>query len=149
MRNNFSRSEERSKIALMSFAILTAAGLVAGGCSTIGGTDYAEPRIIIVRNSSGINLAAVSLRGVREPGADSIRVGTISPVGAGVSQVFKRPTQPPPLPKRVVISWAVNAQRRYEREISLERVLTDPDAQTRDSLVFEITASGRVSIYKE
>ena len=149
MRNTLSKSEERSKIALLSFAVLTAAGLIAGGCSTIEGTNYTEPRIIVVRNSSGIHLAAVSLRGVGQPGGDSIRVGTISPVGAGVSQVFKRPTQPPPLPKRVVISWADYAQRQYEREISLERVLTDPDAQTRDSLVFEITALGRVRVYRE
>ena len=149
MRNNLSKPEEVFQIAILSFAILTAAGLIAGGCSTLDGTNYAEPRIITVRNSSGIYLSSVSLRGVVEPGGKSIRVGTISPVGAGVSQVFQRPTHPPPLPKRVVISWAIRGQRPYEREISLERVLTDPEAQTRDSLVFEITASGRVRVYRE
>ena len=40
-------------------------------------------------------------------------------------------------------------QRQYEREISLEQVLTDPDAQTRDTLVLEITAFGRVRVYRE
>ena len=149
MRNDFSKTEGISEIAVLSFAILTAVSLIAGGCSTIESTNYAEPRIIVVRNSSGIYLSAVSLRGVIEPGGNSARVGTISPVGAGVSQVFKRPTQPPPLPKQVVISWADYAQRQYERQISLEQVLTDPDAQTRDSLVFEITASGRVRVYRE
>ena len=149
MRNNFSRSEERSKIAVLFLATLAAAGLIAAGCSTVQRPNYAEPRIIVVRNSSGIHLATVSLRGVGERGGDSIRVGTISPVGAGVSQVFKRPTQPPPLPKRVVISWADYNQRQYERELSLEQVLTDPDAQTRDTLVFEITAFGRVRGYRE
>lgn len=149
MRNNFSKTEEGSEIVVLSFAVLAAASLIAGGCSAIEGTNYAEPRIIVVRNSSGIHLSAVSLRGVSEPGGDSIRVGTISPVGAGVSQVFKRPAQPPPLPKRVVISWVDYAQRQYEREISLERFLTDPDAQTRDSLVFEVTALGRVRVYRE
>jgi len=149
MRNSFSKTGERSEIAVLSLAMLAAVGLIADGCSTIEGTSYAEPRIIVVRNSSGIHLSAVSLRGVIEPSGKSIRVGTISPVGVGVSQVFKRPTQPPPLPKRVVISWAIRGQRPYEREISLERVLTDPEAQTRDSLVFEITASGRIDVYRE
>ena len=83
------------------------------------------------------------------PGGKSIRVGMISPVRAGVSQVFGRPSSPPPLPKQVVISWVDYAQRQHEREISLEQVLTDPDAQTRDSLVFEITAAGRINVYRE
>jgi len=149
MRNKFSKSEEVSQIAVLSFAMLTAVSLIAGGCSTVERTNYTEPRVIVVRNSSGIHLSAVSLRGVVEPGGKSIRMGTISPVGAGVSQVFQRPTQPPPLPKQVVISWVDYAQRPYERQISLERILTDPDAQTRNSLVFEITPSGRVRVYKE
>ena len=149
MINNFSKSEERREIAVLSFAILTAASLIAGGCTAIEGTNYTEPRIIVVRNSSGVNFAAVSLREASTSGRDSIRVGTISPVGAGVSQVFKRPSQPPPLPKQVVISWADYAQRQYERQISLEQVLADPDAQTRDSLVFEISAFGRVRVYRE
>ena len=149
MRNNLSKSQEISEIAILSFAILTAAGLITGGCSAIEGTGYAEPRAIVVRNSSGIHLSAVSLRGVIEPGGKSIRVGTISPVRAGVSQVFGRPSSPPPLPKQVVISWVDYAQRQYERQISLEQVLADPNAQTRDSLVFEITASGRINVYRE
>jgi len=149
MRNNFSKTEEISGIAALSFAILTAASLIAGGCSTIKKTNYAEPRTIAVRNSSGINLSVVSLREVRKPGGKSIRMGAISPVQTGVTQVFNRPSSPPPLPKQVVISWADYVQRQYEREISLEQVLTDPNAQTRDTLVFEITASGRINVYRE
>jgi len=149
MRNNFSKTEEISEIAVLSLAILTAVSLIAGGCSAIESTNYAEPRIIVVRNSSGIHFSAVSLRGVGKSGGNSIRVGTISPVGAGVSQIFERLSSPPPLPKQVVISWADYAQRQYERQISLEQVLTDPNAQTRDSLVFEITASGRIDVYRE
>ncbi len=149
MNNNFSRTKKISDIAVLSFAVLSAAGLVAGGCSTIRGANYEEPKIIAVRNSSGINLSVVSLREVSKPGGKSIRMGSISPVQAGVTQIFERPSSPPPLPKKLVISWIDYTQRQYEREISLEQVLTDPNAQTRDTLVFEITVSGRINVYRE
>ena len=149
MRNNFSKTKEISGIAVLSFAILTAASLIAGGCSAIKRTNYAEPKIIAVRNSSGINLSVVSLREVSKPGGKSVRMGSISPVLTGVTPVFNRPSSPPPLPKQIVISWTDYAQRQYEREVSLEQVLTDPNAQIRDTLVFEITSSGRINVYRE
>ena len=67
-------------------------------------TNYVEPKIIAVRNSSGINLSVVSLREVRKPGGESVRMGSISPVQTGVTPVFNRPSSPPPLPKQIVIS---------------------------------------------
>jgi len=112
-------------------------------------TNYAEPKIIAVRNSSKINLSVVSLREVSRPGEKSVRVGMISHIQTGITHVFERPSSPPPLPKQIVISWTDYAQKQYEREISLEQVLTDPNAQTRDTLVFEITASGGINVYRE
>ncbi len=112
-------------------------------------TNYAEPKIIAVRNSSKINLSVVSLIEVSKPGKKSIRRGVVSPVETGVTKVFERPSSPPSLPKQIVISWIDDAQKQYEREISLEEVLTDPNAQTRDTLVFEITASGGINVYRE
>ena len=149
MINNISKTEGITGIAVLSFVILTVASLITGGCSTFRGTNYIEPKIIAVRNSSGINLSVVSLREVSKPGKNSVRVGSISPVQTGVTQVFKRPSSPPPLSKQVVISWADYAQRQYEQEISLEQVLTDPNAQTKDTLLFEITATGGINVYRE
>lgn len=149
MRNNFSKTKGISGIAVLSYTIFTVGSLITGGCSTFRGTNYTEPKIIAVRNSSGINLSVVSLREVRKPGKNPVRVGSISPVQTGVTQVFKRPSSPPPLSKQVVISWADYSQRQYEREISLEQVLTDPNAQTKDTLLFEITASGGINVYRE
>ncbi len=112
-------------------------------------TNYAEPKIIAVRNSSKINLSVVSLIEVSKPGKKSVRRGVVSPVETGVTKVFERPSSPPPLPKQIVISWTDDDQKQYEREISLEQVLTDPNSQTRDTLVFEITASGGINVYRE
>jgi hypothetical protein len=149
MRNNTSRAEEISGIAVLSFTILTVSTLTAGGCSAITGKNYTEPKIIAVRNSSGINISVVSLREVRKSGKNSVRMGSISPVRAGITQVFNRPSEPPPLPKQIVISWTDYAQRQYEREISLEQALIDPNAQTKDTLLFEITANGGINVYRE
>lgn len=112
-------------------------------------TKYAEPKTIAVRNSSGTNLSVVSLIEVSKPGKKSVRRGVVSPVETGVTMAFERPSSPPPLPKEIVISWTDYAQTQYEREISLEEVLTDPNAQTRDTLVFEITESGGIYVYRE
>jgi hypothetical protein len=149
MRNNFLEIEDISCIAILSFTILTAPSLILGGCSAIIRTNHTEPKIIAVRNSSGINLSVVSLREVMKSGKKSVRMGSISPVQTGVTQIFNRPSSPPPLPQQVAISWADYAQRQYEREISLKQVLTDPNAKTRDTLVFEITPSGRINVYWE
>jgi len=149
MRNNFFMTKGILVIAVLSYTMFTVVSLIMYGCSTLSVTNYTEPKIIAVRNSSGVNLSFVSLREVRKPGKNSVRMGSISPVRTGVTQVFKRPSSPPPLSKQVVISWADYAQRQYEREISLEQVLTDPNAQTKDTLLFEITATGGINVYRE
>ena len=76
-------------------------------------------------------------------------MGRISPVPRGATQVFKRPSPPPPLPARVIISWTDYDQKQYEREISLEKILSDPNTQTKDSLVFEIRQFGRINVFKK
>jgi len=133
----------------MSFIMLSMISLLTGGCSTIQTTKYPELASLAVRNNSGTSLSVVTLRGVRTSGDKQVRMGRISPVPSGDTQVFKRYSSSPPLPGRVIISWTDYYQRQYEREISLEKILSDPDNQTKDSLVFEIRPYGRISVYKK
>jgi hypothetical protein len=102
-----------------------------------------------VRNTSGISLSVVTLRGVPNSGDKPVRMGSISPVPKGATQLFERPSSPPPLPTRVIISWTDYYQRQYKREISLEKILSDPNTKMKDSLVFEIGPSGRISVFKK
>jgi len=146
---NFTKTEKISKTLFMSFVMLSMISILTGGCSTIQTTKYAEPKIIAVRNNSGTSLSVVTLRGVRASGEKQVRVGSISPVPRGATQVFNRPSSAPPLPGRLIISWTDYYQRQYEQEISLDKILSDPDTQTKDSLVFEIRPSGRISVYKK
>ena len=146
---NFANTEQISKIMFMSFVLLSLISMLAGGCSTILRTKYPEPTSIAVRNNSGISLSVVTLRGVRNSGDKQVRMGRISPVPRGATQVFRRYSSSPPLPGRVIISWTDYYHMQYEQEISLEKILNDPDTQTKDSLIFEIRPSGRISIYKK
>ena len=146
---NFAKTEQISKIIFMSFVMLSMISMLVGGCSAIQRTKYPEPTSIAVRNNSGISLSVVTLRGVRNSGDKQVRMGRISPVPRGATQVFKRSSSAPPLPGQVIISWTDYYQRQYEREISLEKILSDPNTQTKDSLIFEIGSSGRISVYKK
>jgi hypothetical protein len=146
---NFANTEQISKIMFMPFVLLSMISMLAGGCSTILRTKYPEPTSIAVRNNSGISLSVVTLREARNSDDKQVRMGSISPVPRGVTQVFGRPSSPPPLPARVIISWTDDDQRQYEREILLKKILSDPNTQTKDSLIFEIRPSGRISVFKE
>jgi len=123
--------------------------LLAGGCSTIQKPKYSEPKIIAVRNNSGISLSVVTLSEVRNSDDEQIRRGSVSPVPRGATQVFKRPSSAPPLLARVIISWTDYDQGQYEREISLDKILSDPRTQTKDTLIFEIRPSGRINVFKK
>ncbi len=145
----FANTEQISKIMFKFFVLLSMVSMLAGGCSIIQRTRYAEPAIIAIKNSSGKSLSVVTLKEARNSGNKQVRVGSISPVPRGATQVFRRPSSPPPLPARVIISWTDYDQRQYEREIILEKVLSDPNTQTKDSLIFEIRSSGRISVFKK
>ena len=133
----------------VSFVILSMISLLVCGCSTMQKHKYPEPTTIAVRNSSRTSLSVVTLSEVPNSDDTQIRMGSVSPVPSGATQVFKRPSSPPPLPARVIISWTDYDQRQYEREISLEKILSDPNTQTKDSLIFEIGPSGRINVFKK
>jgi hypothetical protein len=132
---------------LGSLAPLGVIVLIAGGCSTPGRTKPPEPGRVAVLNNSGRHLDMVSLRGVPDTIGTPARMGSISPVPKGTIQVVERPTPRPPLPKRVVVSWIVHGHGQYEREVSLERILSSSNARTEDSLIFEILPFGRLNAF--
>ena len=146
---NFANTEQISKIMFMPFVLLGMISMLAGGCSIIQRTQYSEPTSIAVRNNSGISLSIVTLRGIRNSDDEQVRMGSVSPVPRGATQVFKRPSSAPPLPARIIISWTDYDQGQYEREISLDKILSDPNTQTKDTLIFEIRPSGRIHVFKK
>ena len=149
MVNYFSKTKQVSKIGFAALIILSMASLIASSCSTLEITKYSEPKNIAVKNSSGMYIHMVSLRGLPVSAGEPVRMGKISPVPIGATQIFTRPSSPPPLPKQVIISWIDSTQRQYDREISLEKVLSNSAVKSINFLVFEIGPSGRISVYIE
>ena len=146
---NFAKTEQTSRISFVSFVILSMISILTGGCSTIQKTMYPEPTTIAVRNNSGISLSVVTLREIRNSDDKQVRMGSVSPVPRGATQVFKRPSSPPPLPAQVIISWTDYDQGQYEQEISLEKILSGPNTQAKDTLIFEIGQFGRINVFKK
>ena len=149
MRNTLITTGTKNRDRTVSFVILSMISLLIGGCSAIQKAKYPEPTTIAVRNNSGVSLSVVTLSEVRNSDDTQIRRGSVSPVPRGATQVFKRPSPPPPLPARLTISWTDYNQRQYEREISLDKILSDPNTQTKDTLIFEIRPSGRINVFKK
>jgi hypothetical protein len=149
MVNIVSRTKQVSIIAVAYLIILSMVSLIASSCSTMGKSKYIEPKNIAVKNSSGNHLSMVSLRGIPGSAKEPVRVGKISPVPIGATQIITRPSSPPPLPKKVIVSWIDSTQRQYDSEISLEEVLINSAVKPTNFLVFEIGFSGRINVYTE
>lgn len=149
MIHNLPKTMQVSKNEFATLILFGMVILLASSCSTLERTKYSEPKTIAIKNGSGVYLYMVSLREVPESGGDSVRLGKISPVPIGTTQIITRPSSAPPLPKQVIISWIDSTQRQYDREISLEKVLRNSVVKDKDFLVFEIGFSGRINVYIE
>lgn len=122
--------------------------VLVAGCASMEKGRSIEPRVIIVRNNSGVDLNVVSLREVGKSDEQSARLGSVSPVSRGVSQVFVRPSPPPPLPDVLDVSWTDSRGREQAAQVSLKEVLKSSGSKG-DVLIFEIRPLGRIDIYLE
>lgn len=132
------------------FAGLVAAGLMASllpGCGAASLQQRREPSVVVVYNNSDMGFRVVSLRVAPESGTKSARIGSVSPVPRGASQVFGRPTGAPPLPRVAEISWTDDHGRDYTRKVALDAVLRDATRECGDVLVFEVRPFGDLAVY--
>lgn len=134
-------------------AIALLIGLTAVAC-TSGHTarhplHTAEPKTIIIRNHSGVNIDEVRLsaRGRSDDGA--IQFGAISPVLNGVDQAVVRGSSPPPLPSYLYLMWEEAQFVNVTVGVSLERVLAQASGHPAEALVFELRPKNKVSAYLE
>ncbi len=76
-------------------------------------------------------------------------IGSVSPVPRGVSQVFPRPSSPPPLPKEIEVTWEDSRGGTYTRRLSLKPVIQSATGQPGETLVIEISAPGEAAVLPE
>jgi hypothetical protein len=128
--------------------ILLLASLVLASCASLSAGGGNEPRTIVIRNSSGADIAAVTLREAGWNSGES-RFGSIAPVPQGVSQEVGRPTDPPPLPKAIAVEWIDHQGRIVVRELSLRKALKGSAGRRNAAIVFEIGPAEEVLVFIE
>ena len=119
------------------------------GCAAVTGGARKDPRILIIRNSSGAGIRSVTLGTADSSDRHHGKYGTISPVPSGVSQVYFRPDSAPPLPKKLLISWVTNDSISHARELSPAAATKSAHDSRANAMVFEIHPGDLVNIYWE
>ncbi len=135
----------RRTIDILSRLLLFA---VPVACSTLPIGTVTEPPVIIVRNSTGADLAKATLSEAAG-GNRAFQYGSISPVPRGASQIFVRPTKPQKLPKTVNLEWIDDQGIRHSRELSLMKVLQTATGTKGEAIVFDIWPRGDVAVFLE
>jgi hypothetical protein len=119
------------------------------GCAVVIGGARKEPRILIIRNSSGVDIRSVTLGAADSSDRNKGKHGTVSPVPLGASQVYFRPGSAPPLPKTLLISWVTKGSISHAREIALAAATNSAHDSMANAMVFEIHPGDYVDIYWE
>jgi len=122
--------------------------LLLSSCASLPLGTGSEPRIIVVRNLSGADIATVTLR-ESASGQHASGFGSLSPVPAGVAQVYVRGTDPPPFPRTVAVEWLDSEGRTHVKELSLSKALRSSTGGSDEALVFEIWPAEEVLVLME
>ncbi len=119
------------------------------GCETIPVSGKSEPASIIIRNNSNEYLKEVSLSETRKRDTGSIKMGSISPVPKGVSQIFGRPSQPSKLPGQIDVCWINKDDKKFCRLVVLKSILKGSTSISGKAIVFEILPLAEINVYLE
>lgn len=135
--------------AARAFVWIVAGVMASGlpGCRAASPQRHREPPVIVVYNNGPVGLRVVSLSAASGSGSEPARIGSVSPVPRGASQVFGRPTDAPPLPPVVEVSWTDDLGQDYTRKVVLEAVLREATGEPGEALVFEIRPAGGLVAY--
>lgn len=101
-----------------------------------------EPGVIVVRNSSGVNVARAELASDAPGAGPYVRQGSVSPVPSGATQVIGRATDAPRLARRVELRWVEVTGLEHTARVDLAPVLRDSVGGRDEALVFELLPGG-------
>jgi hypothetical protein len=122
--------------------------LLLSSCASLPSMGVKEPRIIVIRNRSGVDIDTVTLRetGTRSHGS---MFGSISPVPNRVSQEYVRSKDPRPFPRTVAVEWIDNEEISHVRDVSVSHALGSSTGSSDERLVFEIGPAEDVHVLIE
>ena len=123
---------------------VVAIALVIGSTGCAAGRSKNEPGIIALRNSTGATLTGVRISEDRDSKSGGGRLGEVSPVLPDVTYTFVRPTDAPPLPRRVRVRWRDTSNLDRSGAASTEDPLRQATGAENEALLFEILPGGMV-----
>jgi hypothetical protein len=126
------------RLAVLAIALVIA----STGCAA--GRSKNEPGIIALRNSTGATLTGVRISEDRDANSGGGRLGELSPVLPDITYTFVRPTDAPPLPRRVRVRWRDASNLDRSAAASTEGPLKQATGAVNEALLFEILPGGRV-----
>lgn len=134
---------------MLSLLFALAVAIADSSCASLPIGRTAEPPVIVVKNSSGIDIATVTLREAGRSPDRAGRFGSLSPVPAGVSQSYMRPKEPPPFPADVAVEWIDGEGRTRSRNVNVSKALRSSTGAAGEALVFEIGPFEDVQVFIE
>jgi len=120
--------------------------VVLSSCVPPGPGDLTTPRVLVVRNLSGVDLDTVALSADKVPSGGAYRYGMVSPVLNGTEQVTERGSSPRPLPENVAFVWTEQGGSEYRRSMDLAPVLSQAQGWPAFALIFEVRPGGELSV---
>ena len=121
--------------------------LVNMSCTGVSARKKNEPAVFFIRNSSGHYIEEVVIHGDRQANRHT-RMGAISPLPAGVTQVFGRPSNAPGLPGKINICWGADAANLFCKKTEISSVLKSSYGPG-NAIVIDILSASEVKVYLE
>ncbi|MCG8684302.1 MAG: hypothetical protein MI892_05470 [Desulfobacterales bacterium] len=115
-------------------------------CTTAIKGKQTEPSAIYIRNSSDSYIDSIRITG-GEDHDKSKPVGAMSPLPQGVTQVIGRPSNPPKLPRKLMVCWKKEGAHICQMK-NIKEILKNIDS-VNTALVFDIQPQSRLKIYPE
>ncbi len=129
-------------ILLFVIALLTA-------CASLPLTGAKEPSVIAIRNNSGADIREVTLREPSRSVSGASRFGSISPVPAGVTQLYVRPSDPPALPKTISVEWVNGSGITRVKDLSMSPAFRSLRGTRDEAIVFEFGPADDIQVFVE
>ena len=117
---------------------------LVGACATRPAARPPEPQIIILRNATDRDCAAVTIREVRDHHAQSIRLGSASPLLRGRSFQLTRRPGAAPLPAEAEVMWTYSSGESQSVVVSLRAALGRATGAAGEALVCTVRDDGVV-----
>ncbi len=131
-----------TSILLFMIALLTA-------CASLPLAGAKEPSAIAIRNNSGADIREVTLREHSRYASGAARFGSLSPVPAGVTQLYIRPSAPPALPRTISVEWVDSAGKTHVKDLSVSSALRSLRGTRDEAIVFEFGPAADIQVFVE